>query len=409
MNKSKINISYRGLWLMILLFFVSNAWAQEMGIKTLKSEAEWQSAKDEARNAGKNIFLDIYASWCGPCKMMEANVYTNPSVAGYFNKNFVNLKVDGETEFGLVLASKYKLSAYPSMYFINPEETVIYELVGYRDTSAFLDAGKKVREFGNAFLELNTLYSSGSLPPEKTDEFIDLLAKFGQKETLSQLAAERISSYTKVDILNPANKDIILSVPADIDSPRVKIILENALEVRLKWGTNDFNHYLSEVFNLSMQKAAMEEDTVLLGRISEEFVPVFMMDNPGRIPEGKLTIRKIYFSELKDWNNYISSVEKYFRENEKGNLKFLYNESFYIIQNQLFVPELLDKAKDWMNQVVTVQPDFESMYLCSIVDTYRQDFTSAKSWLAKAEGIAKTQDEKDSLEELRSYLGSMAE
>lgn len=40
--------------------------------------------------------MDAYASWCGPCKLMEKNVFTDKNVADFYNKNFVNARIDME-------------------------------------------------------------------------------------------------------------------------------------------------------------------------------------------------------------------------------------------------------------------------------------------------------------------------
>ena len=44
----------------------------------------------KAKQEKKLIFLDAYAVWCGPCKLMDKNVFTDSMVASYFNANYVN-------------------------------------------------------------------------------------------------------------------------------------------------------------------------------------------------------------------------------------------------------------------------------------------------------------------------------
>lgn len=404
MKNNLARLTGLGFLLFTSVFLTGRTYSQELDFIVLESSEDWQKATAESKLSGKEIFLDIYATWCGPCKMMDANVYTQALVADYFNANFVNVKVDGESEFGSVLASKYNLTAFPSMYFINSEETLINALIGYLDAEALFDAGKIVKEHGKRFLELDNLYASSSLSAEEKEEYIQILAEFGKKDQLAALAGDIVKSFSEADILNPANKSLVVAVPEDFRTFIVQTVLKNAIALKEIWGANDLNQYLASCFDISMQNAAESSDVAVMEKLAAELVPVYMMDNADRIPEAQLTTRKIYYSEVENWDNYVLAVEKYFNEFQKENLRFLYLESYYIIENQLFESTLLNKSNEWLEKVIAVQPDFESYFLAAIVNTYREDNDSAEKWMKMAESVAVTQDEKDSLEELKSYL-----
>ncbi|MDR3132771.1 MAG: DUF255 domain-containing protein [Prevotellaceae bacterium] len=44
----------------------------------------------------KKIFVDVYAKWCGPCKMMDRYTFSHPAVADYLNEKFYPVKFDAE-------------------------------------------------------------------------------------------------------------------------------------------------------------------------------------------------------------------------------------------------------------------------------------------------------------------------
>ncbi len=56
----------------------------------------WKQALNKAKADKKIIFLDAYASWCGPCKVMARKTFRDASVAKFYNKNFINIAMDME-------------------------------------------------------------------------------------------------------------------------------------------------------------------------------------------------------------------------------------------------------------------------------------------------------------------------
>lgn len=58
------------------------------------------------------------ASWCGPCKMMDRNVFVKKSVGDYYNSTFVNARFDMEKGEGIEIAQKYMVRSYPTYLFL---------------------------------------------------------------------------------------------------------------------------------------------------------------------------------------------------------------------------------------------------------------------------------------------------
>lgn len=80
---------------------------------------------DLAKKEGKIVYLDIHASWCLPCKMMEQDVYTDKALASYLNKNFINYRVDLEKENGPDLRIIYDASPLPTLLFLDENGRVL--------------------------------------------------------------------------------------------------------------------------------------------------------------------------------------------------------------------------------------------------------------------------------------------
>lgn len=106
------------------------------------TEDNWDKILEKAKKQDKIIFLDAYAEWCGPCKLMSAKVFTDSEVGFYYNKNFINVKIDMEKGEGLKLRSQYQVTAYPTLLFITPTGEIIQKKVGALNANDFLLLGK---------------------------------------------------------------------------------------------------------------------------------------------------------------------------------------------------------------------------------------------------------------------------
>ena len=102
-----------------------------------------EEAKKIAKEQNKLIFLDGYASWCGPCKMMDRRVFRNDKVADYYNANFINVKIDMDKN--VKLRNEYKIRAYPTLLYLNADGSIIHKKVGFHDAGDFLELGEKAK------------------------------------------------------------------------------------------------------------------------------------------------------------------------------------------------------------------------------------------------------------------------
>lgn len=106
----------------------------------------WQEAIQKAKDEHKPIFLDIYATWCGPCKRLKKNTFSNKDVGVYFNQHFINVTYDGEQSEGMNLMKEYGLNSFPSLLFIDFNGQIIVQTTGYHNSEELIAIGKEVAE-----------------------------------------------------------------------------------------------------------------------------------------------------------------------------------------------------------------------------------------------------------------------
>ena len=135
----KQTASILSLVLMGLLFFQGTS---STGISFY--HGSFADAKKQAKESGKIVFIDAYTTWCGPCRKMAAQVFTDHEVAEYFNKTFVNVKMDMEKTDGILAGRRYNVRFYPSLIFIKPSGELIRMEEGYHTKSQLLKLGREV-------------------------------------------------------------------------------------------------------------------------------------------------------------------------------------------------------------------------------------------------------------------------
>ena len=101
-----------------------------------------------AKKEKKNILVDVYADWCKWCKKMDAEVFTNDSIAPYLNKNFVLIKLNGESSEKIKykgetmnaadFARGFGVSGFPTVIFLEPDGEAITKVPGFLDAQNFM-------------------------------------------------------------------------------------------------------------------------------------------------------------------------------------------------------------------------------------------------------------------------------
>lgn len=130
-----------------------------IGVSAQAQEVKWMSMNEATAAQKKNnkpIFIDAYTVWCGPCKMLDKNTFSDPKIAKILNEKYNPVKFNAEgNEAVTFLGKKYTnpgykesqknsrngfhdfaafigVKAYPNMIIIGKNGKVTKDILGYQ-------------------------------------------------------------------------------------------------------------------------------------------------------------------------------------------------------------------------------------------------------------------------------------
>ncbi len=163
---------YRIFYLLVLLPLISSAQNAETGIDFTQN-LNWQQIQQKAKNENKFIFVDCYATWCKPCKMMDSMVYTLSDVGAALNKSFISVKVQMDTsgrdaqnikawyKDANEIKQKYSVTSFPTFLFFSPEGELVHKGIGYMHSSGFIPLADDARTPDRQYYTLIRNYKAG--------------------------------------------------------------------------------------------------------------------------------------------------------------------------------------------------------------------------------------------------------
>ncbi|MCS4301253.1 thioredoxin family protein [Chryseobacterium sp. BIGb0232] len=235
------------------LFIGAIAWAQ--GIKF--EEGNFASILAKAKKENKLVFVDAYASWCGPCKLMVKNIFPLKNVGDYYNSHFINAKIDMEKGEGIDLAKKYNVKAFPTYLFIDGNGEAVHRTLGYVEEKDFIQFAMDAGDPNKRLTSLKQQFEKG----EKDPAFLKNLAELTIYND-SEFAAKVLTRYfQEKPTMDEDDAQLLISGIQTTESPLYKVFQEKKTEL-LKFLPEDKYEKLNQNIQINtISKKAYNADT----------------------------------------------------------------------------------------------------------------------------------------------------
>ena len=340
------NVLRKSTLVLISFYFASSLPAQ--GIQFI--QGSWDEALAEARVQGKPIFLDAMTTWCGPCKMMAREVFTNPEVGAFFNKHFVNIKLDMERGSGIEVSSRYKIWLYPTLLFVDSSGAVQHRAAGFYQTDAFIALGQTALDPTRNLASLERKYASGN-------RFRAFLLEYLEAKTAAyDPDAGRIANdFLKMedDLGTPENMDLLMQHIDDPYSRGFQFLLKNRADFEAKYGVREVKVKIETVFETYLQS----HPGLQLGEVQRLYGTLYPQGGEALASRYRLD----YYRQKNDAENFARSAIDHYQRFPSDDPDEL-NEMAWIFTEEVSDPDVLQYALGWSELSILMQESHYNQY-----------------------------------------------
>lgn len=186
-----------------------------------------------AKAENKNIFVDCFATWCGPCKLLSKQTFPLKEVGDFFNKRFVCVQYDIEKGNGIKFHSMYKshIPGLPTMLVVNPEGTVIHAIVGFRSGKALIEDITNGLE-GKNLANLEKQYKAGERSINFMKDYLKALKDAYKKKKIETVSKDYLSKLPVETLLDQDIWEMAKDYISNPYAPDYKFVVNNMYKIK---------------------------------------------------------------------------------------------------------------------------------------------------------------------------------
>lgn len=217
-------------FLYLLFFFISLQTVNSQN-QFVPDETPYKETLEKAKKGGKPLFVMLYADWCPHCNQMKKEVFSDPKVMDFLNKNYICAWKNIEKEEGIALKNKFNTKSLPTFLFLDPtNETLLYALKGESKTPEFMAEAYNAL---NPKLQLPYLEKIFLADPSNSDKYfsyLNTLKKGKDRTDLSPATHTYLNTQSDAQLVTETNWRVIANGVTDINSREFQYVLKHQKE-----------------------------------------------------------------------------------------------------------------------------------------------------------------------------------
>ncbi|MCB9261574.1 MAG: thioredoxin family protein [Flavobacteriales bacterium] len=320
-------------------------------------DQDWEKARDLAKESNKILIVDFYTEWCGWCKVMDKNTFSDSTVLAALNKDFVGLKLDAEKGIGVDVAMKYGVSGYPTIGYFYPSGKPIAIWSGYCEPAVFLQNLDSIKSRAISGIDFYPGVSS-NLNLDFPDFFLKANGKNGKRKYPDEKTLTKWLS--KNDVMNEVGFRVFQRFSFLLNDSMQNLFTSLMPEYNKQFATEEVYSVGRDLIFMQLNKATSANDTALFNEILHK-APLYC--EPGKSEDLKADLRFQYYQDTKDYAHLVPMVEERFGEQSEGERYLLNNIAWELVEN-CSDKALLERAAKWMAKVIVAEPKY------NYIDTY---------------------------------------
>jgi thiol-disulfide isomerase/thioredoxin len=361
----------------------------------------WKEVLAEAKRQNKPVFVDIYTTWCGPCKLMAKEAFPNPKVGEKFNTSFVSYQIDAEKGEGIDVAKKYTVDAYPTSLYVSANGDLIHRAIGYGGIKGMIDEAEKAllsSKEGGSISELDKQFADGKRDTDFLATYLQKRAKVGMPN--SEALDVYLKAVPESDWSSDRNVDIIIGNLTSANARGYDFLLSQYPSMRMSQAGRSMMMTLQKATQNDFRQAAQQKDEALLERVIKHnaaFMNAMRPQSEAMLKQAADSQRMRFYQQTKKYDQYrpLAVAEATKLMNTPADSVKSRDELNYkrFQQQTAMMPDSVKNSENFKKYATSMQnaeTERIAMSLNNLAWTYyenmpdKQDLTQALSWSAKS-------------------------
>lgn len=323
----------------------------------------WFSVIEKAENQQKLIFVDVYADYCPPCKIMDSEVFCHPAVATFYNEYYINYKVNLSDRSNSYFQQLYNVTELPALlYFSADGKTILQKVSGCKTPAEFLVLGQNLAgnrsvsqfisldPYAARFTEVKEQYRKGIRYPTLLKEYAYLALKYN--EPYNAVVNEYLVKQGN-RVRTDENRQFIYDFAQTLDNIAIDFLVKDIYYFKQTRGSAEINSKVKAAIFNGVLSAAHQNDPNFFKHTSDLIKKASLPDRA----DFEFEIKSLYYQSTNDWNAYAKFTYNYLKNNKVSDPLIL-NEVAAKFATHVSSKSMLKAAIHWVKKSIHIENEY---------------------------------------------------